>query len=239
MGAIHSSTFHLPFPASASGKGRRQPVHSVRFLTIISAVLFATSFLPASGAMLYDEATQGDLPQEATAPVFQAPVGTNVVSGAVSYIQAALDIDYFSFVVQSEQTASNLTFTFSNQLLVGNEQVTGHVWVYAGTVPTGVTYLTDILWIARAQGSIYGLSTPSPVVINTGSLGPGAYTVSVEPNGRSFNGGSVPYSASFDVAAIPEQSTALLGALAAAMTLARCRPAPDPLTASGTRVSSS
>ena len=191
--------------------------------SLASAVsLVICLILPASAAMVYNEASQGDLPQGASAPVLPASTGTNIVSGIVSYTTILLDIDYFSFVVPPGSTASNLTYSFSNTSLTGNEQVSGNVWFYAGTIPSGLTYLTNTSWIARAPGSIYGSSSASPVVLNTGSLSPGNYTVAVAPNGRSINGGSVPYSASFDLAPIPEPTTAILTLLSAA-TLPRRR----------------
>lgn len=184
---------------------------SLTLSTAIASIMLVSLCLGQGSSLattLHSETVSGDLGQGGAAPSLSSVLGQNVVDGTISYTPTLLDIDAFTFSVGAERTASNFSFAFTNNSLISPEAVAGNVFVYTGTFVSGLSSISQNSFIVRFQGSPLG-STPSPLALSTlGSpLGPGQYSISIEPNGRSNNGGAVPYSLTFDVNAVPEPST--------------------------------
>jgi hypothetical protein len=176
----------------------------------ISAAILAVCLVSgtANAALLYNESSFGDLAQGSGSPTFTNLAGNNEVSGTMALTQSVFDIDSFSFTLLPGQSVNNFTFSFSNSLLTRNESVSGNVFFYSGRFASNLAGLGNVSWLARAPGSIYGSSSQSPISFTPQSpLGPGTYSVSIAPNGRSIDGGFVPYSLSFNVVAVPEPET--------------------------------
>lgn len=175
-----------------------------RFFFIITFSIIAVAPETVFANIIYDESASGDLGQGIQAPILTTALGIDTVSGKVSWTTSIFDIDGFVFTIKSGQTAKNFSFSFSNNLLATNEQVGGNVFLYSGSFSSGLTSLDYTNWIVRAPGSIFGNSSFSPLALfsNISQLNAGIYSISIEPNTRSVNGGMIPYSLSFDVSSV-------------------------------------
>ena len=180
-------------------------------------LLFAVLSYGCFGATLHDEGTSGDLSNSGLSPtVLNFSPGSNVVSGTTG-LGAAVDRDYFTFVVP-QNTALTSLVELANTTVGAAVSFIGIQQGNAVTVPDAQTAAGLLGWAHYGAATtdtdlLPAMSTPNLGSTGfNGSLGAGTYSVWIQDG----NVGTFSYGFDFRLNAVPEPGTLwmVLGALA-------------------------
>lgn len=172
----------------------------------VSAVALFCGAMPSFGAVVYNEAVNGDLSNDGLAPTVVAfAAGSNQVLGSTGR-GTAIDRDYLTFTIPVGLYMSSLTVLPTTT--VGG--ATSFIGLEAGpqvTLATSATVANGLLgwWhYAPADGNILSnMAIPSNGSSGFSLIGPGTYSVWIQ----DFNAGTFTYSFDFALAPTPEPSS--------------------------------